>query len=65
MKRNVSKDSPVTRPVNLHPLFLFRKHGSVCDPEKYQVQNMGYKKQGVKNKLRQPTGQRQDSDAGR
>ena len=22
-----------TRPVNLHPLFLFWKHGSVCDPE--------------------------------
>ena len=22
------------RPVNLHPLFLFWKHGSVCDPEK-------------------------------
>ena len=38
-------------PVNLHPLFLFSKHGSVCDPEKNQVQNVdlrkaGYKKQG-------------------
>ena len=37
-----------TRPVNLHPLFLFWKHGSVCDPEKNQVQNMGLKKQGAK-----------------
>ena len=33
-----------SRPVNLHPLFLFWKHGSVCDPEKNQVQNMDLKK---------------------
>ena len=32
-----------SRPVNLHPLFLFWIHGSVCDPEK-KVQNMGCKK---------------------
>jgi hypothetical protein len=31
-------------PVNIHPLFLFWKHGSVCDPEKIQVQNMDLKK---------------------
>ena len=31
-------------PVNLHPLFLFSKHGSVCDPEKNQVQNVDLKK---------------------
>ena len=37
------------RPVNLHPLFLFWKHGSVCDPKKNQVKNMGCKKQGAKN----------------
>ena len=30
-----AKNAPhSTRPVNLHPLFLFWKHGSVCDPEK-------------------------------
>ena len=34
------------RPVNLHPLFLFWKHGWVCDPEKNQVQNMDLKKAG-------------------
>ena len=37
--------------VNLHPLFLFWKHGSVCDPEKklgpkYGVQKAGCKKTG-------------------
>ena len=32
-------------PVNLHPIFLFWKHGSVCDPE-----NMGCKNEGTKNK---------------
>ena len=36
------------RPVNLHPLFLFWKHGSVCDPKKNQVQNMDLKKVGCK-----------------
>ena len=40
------------RPVNLHPLFLFWKHGSVCDPEKNQVQNMDCKKQGAENRQR-------------
>ena len=35
-------------PVNLHPLFLFWKHGSVCDTEKNQVQNMDLKKAGSK-----------------
>ena len=35
-----------SHPINLHPLFLFRKHGSVCDPEKNQVQNIDLKKQG-------------------
>ena len=39
----------VNHPVNLHPLFLFWKHGSDCDPEKNQVQNMRCKKQGAKN----------------
>ena len=35
-----------TRPVNLYPLFLF------FDPEKKnQVQNMGCKKQGAKNRV--------------
>ena len=39
------------RPVNLHPLFLFWKHGSVCDPEKksgpkYGMQKAGCIKQG-------------------
>ena len=29
--------SLLTRPVNLHPLFLFRKPGSVCGPEKNRV----------------------------
>ena len=38
------------RPVNLHPRFLFWKHGSVCDPEKNQVQNMDCKKQGAENR---------------
>ena len=38
-----------SRPVNLHPLFLFWKHRSVCDPEKYQVQNMDLKKARWKN----------------
>jgi hypothetical protein len=33
-----------SRPVNLHPLFLVWKHGSVCDPEKNKVQNMDLKK---------------------
>ena len=38
----------LNHPVNLLPLFLFRKHGSVCDPEKklgpkYGVQNTGCK----------------------
>ena len=37
--------------VNLHPLFLFLKHGPVCDPEKNQVQNMDLKKQGEKNRV--------------
>ena len=40
-------DEGHTRPVNLHPLFSFEKHGSVCDPEK----NMGCKKQGAKNRV--------------
>ena len=35
-------------PVKLHPLFLLYKHGSVCDPEKNQVQNMDLKKAGCK-----------------
>ena len=39
--------SEATCLVNLHPLFLFWKHGSVCEPEK-KVQNMGCKKQGAK-----------------
>ena len=34
----------VLHPVNLHPVFLFWKHGLVCDPEKSQVQNMVLKK---------------------
>ena len=38
------------RPVNLHPLSLFWKHGSVCDPVK-KVQNMGCKMQGAKNRV--------------
>ena len=37
-------------PVNMHTLFLFWKHGSVCDPVK-KVQNMGCKKQGTKNRV--------------
>ena len=36
------------RPVNLHSLFPFWKHGSVCDPEKNQVQHMDLKKAGCK-----------------
>ena len=40
-----------THPVNLHPQFLFFKHGSVRDPEKksgqkYVMQKAGCKKQG-------------------
>ena len=38
----------LTRPVNLHQLFLFWKHGSVRDPEKNQVQTLGCKNQGEK-----------------
>ena len=38
-------------PVNLHPLFLFWKHGLVCDPENNWVQNMGFKKQNAKNRV--------------
>ena len=30
----IQNGSGHTRPVNLHPLFLFWKHVSVCDPEK-------------------------------
>ena len=45
MRRKRENDN---RPVNLHPLFLFWKHGSVCDPEKNQVQNMDLKKSGCK-----------------
>ena len=38
--------SAVTCPVNLHPIFLFGKHGLVCDPEKkYGMQKAGSKKQ--------------------
>ena len=40
-----------TRPVNLHPLFLFWKHGLVCDLEKNQVQNMGCEKQSAKTRV--------------
>ena len=40
----VSESIKVSRPVNLHPLFLFSKLGSVCDLEKNQVQNMDLKK---------------------
>ena len=32
----------------MHPLFLYWKHGSVCEPEKNQVQNMDLKKSGCK-----------------
>ena len=39
-----------SRPVNLHPIFLFWKHGSVCDPvkkgAKCGLQKAGYKKTG-------------------
>ena len=36
-------------PVNLHPLFLFRKHGSVCDFEKrIRSKIWTWKKQGKK-----------------
>ena len=44
---NIDKHNP---PVNLHPLFLFWKHGSVCDPEKnrskYGPEKSKVKKQG-------------------
>ena len=40
-----------SRPVNLHPLCLLWKHGSVCDPEKNRVQNMGWQKQDAKNQV--------------
>ena len=42
--------SQPSRPVNLPTLFLFWKHGSVCDPEKNQVQNMDLKKAGCKKR---------------
>ena len=35
-------------PVNLYPLFLFWKHGSVCALKKNQVQHMDLKKAGCK-----------------
>ena len=36
------------RPVNLHPLFLIWKHGSVCDPEKKSGPKHGVQKTGCK-----------------
>ena len=36
-----------SRPVNLHPLFLFWKHGSVCDPVKKGAK-CGLQKAGCK-----------------
>ena len=38
------------RPVNLHPLFLFWKHGSVCDPEKKSGPKYGPKKSSLQKK---------------
>ena len=38
-------------PINLHPLFLFWKHGLVCVPEKNWVQNMDFKMQDAKNRV--------------
>ena len=46
--KNTTKSN---RPVNLHPLFLFWKHGSVCDLEKNQIQNMDLKKARWKNRV--------------
>ena len=45
-KFSISFEINHSRPVNLHPPFLFCKHGSVCDPGK-KVQNVDIKKNRV------------------
>ena len=40
-----------SRPVNLHPLFLFWKHGSVCDPVKKRCKMWVAKSRVQKNRV--------------